>query len=90
MVELLDSLHAEKSARTRTDITRMPAASRGTFRALVFDPDTWAAFEKVAQSQGKTARQLISTAVAGSLGTVMMDNYSCLRHTNVVLHVGPG
>ena len=27
---LLDSLHAEKSARTRTDITRMPAASRGT------------------------------------------------------------
>ena len=27
---LLDSLHPEKSARTRTDITRMPAASRGT------------------------------------------------------------
>src|SRR6516165_11192411 len=27
---LLDSLHAEKSARTRTDIMRMPAASRGT------------------------------------------------------------
>jgi len=27
---LLDFLHAEKSARTRTDITRMPAASRGT------------------------------------------------------------
>jgi len=27
---LLDSLHTEKSARTRTDITRMPAASRGT------------------------------------------------------------
>jgi hypothetical protein len=27
---LLHSLHAEKSARTRTDTTRMPGASRGT------------------------------------------------------------
>ena len=27
---MLDSLHAEKSARTRTDISRMLAASRGT------------------------------------------------------------
>ena len=30
LCHLLDSLHADRSARTRTDITRMPAASRGT------------------------------------------------------------
>jgi hypothetical protein len=29
--------------------------------------------------QGKTAQQLISTAVAGSLGTLMMDNYALNR-----------
>ena len=49
------------------------------YRALVFDPATWAAFEKAAQAQGKTAQQLISTAVAGSLGTMMMDNYALNR-----------
>jgi hypothetical protein len=52
------------------------------FRALVFDPETWAAFEKVAQSQGKTAQHLISTAVAASVGTVMMDNYKLNRWLN--------
>jgi hypothetical protein len=44
-------------------------------RALVFDADTWAAFEKSAQTQGKTAQQMISTAVAASFGTVLADNY---------------
>jgi len=48
-------------------------------RALIFDAATWDAFEKVAQSQGKTAQQLISTAVAESLGTMMMDNYKLNR-----------
>ena len=48
-------------------------------RALVFDAATWAAFEKCAQLQGKTAQQLISTAVAASLGTLMMDNYAINR-----------
>jgi hypothetical protein len=48
-------------------------------RALVFDTATWAAFEKAAQAQGKSAQQLISTAVAGSLGTLMMDNYALNR-----------
>ncbi|MFZ3238577.1 MAG: hypothetical protein WA417_08035 [Stellaceae bacterium] len=48
-------------------------------RALVFNADTWAAFEKCAQAQGKTAQQIISTAVAGSLGTMMMDNYALNR-----------
>jgi hypothetical protein len=47
-------------------------------RALVFDAETWASFEKAAQAQGKTPQQLISTAVAGSLGTVMMDNYTLI------------
>ena len=41
---------------------------------LIFDAATWAEFEKVAQAQGKTAQQLISTAIPGSLGTMMMDN----------------
>jgi hypothetical protein len=49
------------------------------FRALVFDPKTWAAFEKAAQAQGKSAHQIIVTAVAGSLGTVVMDNYKLNR-----------
>jgi hypothetical protein len=48
-------------------------------RALVFDAATWDVFEKCAQLQGKTAQQLISTAVAGSLGTMMMDNYALNR-----------
>ena len=48
-------------------------------RALIFDAATWAAFEKSAQAQGKSAQQLISTAVAESLGTLMMDNYSLNR-----------
>jgi hypothetical protein len=48
-------------------------------RALVFDAATWAVFEKAAQAQGKSAQQLISTAVAGSLGAMMMDNYSLNR-----------
>jgi hypothetical protein len=47
--------------------------------ALVFDAATWDVFEKCAQLQGKTAQQLISTAVAGSLGTMMMDNYALNR-----------
>jgi hypothetical protein len=48
-------------------------------RALVFDAATWAVFEKAAQSQGKTAQQMISTAVAASFGTIMMDNYTLNR-----------
>jgi hypothetical protein len=47
--------------------------------ALVFDAKTWAAFEKPAQAQGKTPRQLISAAVAASFGTVLMDNYALNR-----------
>jgi hypothetical protein len=47
--------------------------------ALLFDADTWCAFEKCAQSQGKTAHQLIATAVTASLGTVVMDNYALNR-----------
>jgi hypothetical protein len=50
-----------------------------TARALVFEAVTWAAFEKSAQAQGKSAQQLISTAVAASLGTLMMDNYALNR-----------
>jgi hypothetical protein len=48
-------------------------------RALVFDADTWAAFEKSAQARGKSAHQLITTAVAASFGTVLMDNYALNR-----------
>jgi hypothetical protein len=51
-------------------------------RALIFDADTWGAFDRVAQSQGKTAQQLIATAVAGTLGTMMMDNYAVNRWLN--------
>jgi hypothetical protein len=48
-------------------------------RALVFDADTWAAFEKSAQTQGKTAHQMICTAVAACFGTIMTDNYTLNR-----------
>ena len=51
----------------------------GGARALVFNADTWAAFEKTAQAQGKSAHQLITTAIAASLGTVVMDNYKLNR-----------
>jgi hypothetical protein len=33
-------------------------------RALVFDAKTWAAFDQAANSKGKTAHQLITTAGA--------------------------
>jgi hypothetical protein len=75
------------AAHARTD-TMTDAARRLTLewiqledgsRALVFDADTWAAFEKAAQAQGKTAHQLISTAVGASVGTVMMENYALNR-----------
>lgn len=48
-------------------------------RALIFDAATWGILEKVAQAQGKTAQQMISTAVAGSIGPVMIDNYALNR-----------
>jgi hypothetical protein len=47
-------------------------------RALLFNAHTWAAFEKTAQAQGKSAHQLIATAVAASLGTVMTNNYKII------------
>ena len=43
--------------------------------ALVFDAKSWAAFERAANTQGKTAQQIITAAVVGVLGTVLMDNY---------------
>ena len=48
-------------------------------RALVFDADTWPAFEKTAQAQGKTADQIITTAVAASLGPILADNFALNR-----------
>jgi hypothetical protein len=48
-------------------------------RALIFDAATWAAFEKSAQAQGKSVHQLITTAVAASLVTMMTDNYALNR-----------
>lgn len=48
-------------------------------RALIFDAETWAVFDKVEQSQSKTAQQIISTVIAGTLGTTVMDNYAINR-----------
>jgi len=45
-------------------------------RALVFDAKTWAVYEEAAKTKGKTARQIITTAVASSLGPILIDNYS--------------
>jgi hypothetical protein len=63
------------TAKITLEWTRFQNGGHG----LIFDADTWAQFEKVAQAQGKTAQQLISTAIAGSLGTVMMDSYALNR-----------
>jgi hypothetical protein len=62
-------------AKITLEWTRFEDGGQG----LIFDAATWAEFEKVAQTQGKTAQQLISTAIAGSLGTVMMDNHALNR-----------
>jgi hypothetical protein len=43
--------------------------------ALVFDKKTWKVFEDRARTLDKTAEQIITTAVIGVLGTIMMDNY---------------
>jgi len=48
-------------------------------RALVFDAATWAAFERAAAAKGQTASHMISTAVAASFGSIMMDNYTYNR-----------
>jgi hypothetical protein len=50
-------------------------------RALVFDAKTWAVYEEAAKARGKTARQMITTAVAGSLGPILIDNYSLKSDT---------
>ena len=51
-------------------------------RALVFDAKTWAVYEEAAKTKGKTARQIITTAVASSLGPILIDNYSRKRDTS--------
>jgi hypothetical protein len=48
-------------------------------RALVFDAKTWTAYEQIANAQGKTARQLITTAVAEAFGAILPDNYTLNR-----------
>jgi hypothetical protein len=48
-------------------------------QALVFDVETWTAYEKVASAQGQTAHQLISTAVAACFGSVVENNYALNR-----------
>jgi hypothetical protein len=63
------------AAKITLEWTRFRDGAHG----LIFNAETWAEFEKVAKTQGKTPHQLISTAVAESLGTVMMDNYSLNR-----------
>ena len=50
-------------------------------RALVFDAKTWAVYEEAARARGKTARQMITTAVAGSLGPILINNYSLKSDT---------
>jgi hypothetical protein len=44
-------------------------------RALVIDAKTWAAYEQAANAKGKTAHQVITTAVAEALVAILMDNY---------------
>jgi hypothetical protein len=44
-------------------------------RALVFEPDTWAMFEKAAALKGTTADHMIVASVAEAFGTVLMDSY---------------
>jgi len=48
-------------------------------RALVFDAQTWAIFQAVADEKGKDARHMISAAVAECLGPIMVDNYTLNR-----------
>ena len=48
-------------------------------QALVFDAETWAAYERAANAQGQTAHQLISTAVAACFGSIIEDNYALNR-----------
>ena len=50
-------------------------------RALVFDAKTWAVYEEAAKAKGKTARQMITTAVGSSLGPILIDNYSLKSDT---------
>jgi hypothetical protein len=67
---------------TARKLTLEWAALENGKRALIFDAATWAAFEQCAQAEGKSAQQLISTAIAGSIGTLMMDNYALNRWLN--------
>jgi hypothetical protein len=49
--------------------------------ALVFDAKTWNVYRDVAKSQDKTAEQIVTTAVAGAIGPILMDNYVLNRFT---------
>jgi len=62
----------------------MPLANYAPqWRALVFEPATWAACEEVAAAKGQTATQMIVTAVAGCFGTIHEDNYALNRFLSV-------
>jgi hypothetical protein len=47
--------------------------------ALVFDEKTWKAFKDNARARDKTPEQMITTAVVGSFGPILMDNYTLNR-----------
>jgi hypothetical protein len=49
--------------------------------ALVFDQKTWAVYQDNAKALGKSAEQVIVTAVAGSLAPILVDNYALNRFT---------
>jgi hypothetical protein len=49
--------------------------------ALVFDPRTWKVFEEAAKAREQSAEHMILSAVAGTIGPILMDNYTLNRFT---------
>jgi hypothetical protein len=53
----------------------------GRLTALTFDEETWKIFKNTAKARGKSPEQIIITAVAGSLGSILVNNYALNRFT---------
>jgi hypothetical protein len=47
--------------------------------ALAFEKPTWLIYEETAAGRNQSAQQMITAAVVGSIGPILIDNYSRRR-----------
>ena len=73
----LGPIHCEPDHKPTFEWLRLPDG----LRALAFDEPTWTIFKTIATARGQSAEQIFITAVAASLGSILVDNYALNRFT---------